>query len=171
MRGIVLIIASAILLVSLAGVGNAEYDPPGPPAVEVRVWLLSFTPLDNFDDGWNGKSDIRFEASGSAKDGQGYYTYFEYDHDTVSGKIVPKSKEGKDVMQILYKVRECWPVDLEVEIKATDVDNPPVDPDDYLGSAKFTVDKTLKKRFYSVVIPGKFVVNVYVEAVPVKEDS
>ncbi|WP_456478483.1 C13 family peptidase [Geoglobus ahangari] len=171
MRGIVLLITSAILLVSLAGVGNAEYDPPGPPAVEVRVWLLSFTPLDNFDDGWNGKSDIRFEATGNAKDGRGYYTYFEYDHDTISGKIVPKSKEGKEVMQILYKVRECWPVDLEIEIKATDVDNPPVDPDDYLGSAKFTVDKTLKKRFYSVVIPGKFVVNVYVEAVPVKEDS
>lgn len=170
-RHVILLCILVFSVLSFAQAVNAEYDPPGPPAVEVRVWLLSFTPLDNFDDGWNGKSDIRFEASGSARDGQGYYTYFEYDHDTVSGKIVPKSKEGKEVMQILYKVRECWPVNLEVEIKATDVDNPPVDPDDYLGSAKFTVDKTLKKRFYSVVIPGKFLVKVYVEAVPVKEDS
>ncbi|AIY91233.1 C13 family peptidase [Geoglobus acetivorans] len=156
---------------SLTGVVSAEYDPPGPPAVEVRVLLLSFTPLDNFDDGWNGKSDIRFEASGSARDGKGYSTYFEYDHDSVKGKVVPKNKEGKNVMYVLYTVRECWPVDLEVEIKATDIDNPPVDPDDVLGSAKFTVDKMVKKKYYNVVIPGKFVVNVYVEAVPVKEDS
>ncbi|MBE8539724.1 C13 family peptidase [Geoglobus acetivorans] len=171
MRKSILSCVLVFFALSLAGVVDAEYDPPGPPAVEVRVWLLSFTPLDNFDDGWNGKSDIRFEAFGSAKDGESYYTYFEYDHDSLSGKVTPKNKEGKDVMNILYKVRECWPVDLEVEIRATDVDNPPVDPDDDLGSVKFKVDKTLNKKFYSVIIPGKFLVKVYVEAVPVREDS
>ncbi len=166
-----LVLIFVFFVFSLASVVNAEYDPPGPPAVEVRVWLISFTPLDDFDDGWNGKSDIRFDAVGNAKDGKGYYTYFEYDQDTVKGKVVPKDKRGKDTAYLIYKVRECWPVDLEVEITATDIDSPPVDPNDFLGSAKFKVDKTLKKKFYNVVIPGKFVVRVYVEAVPVKDDA
>lgn|GEM_PF-1525467 len=149
----------------------AEYDPPGPPAVEVKVWLVSFTPLENFDDGWNGKSDIRFEASADPKKGgEGFSLYFEYDHDRTSGKLVPVSG-GKPVRMLLYKEKECWPIDLEVEIKATDVDNPPVDDDDFLGSAKLKVDSDLQRLNYNVIIPGKFAVKVFVEAIPVKEDS
>ncbi|ADC64394.1 hypothetical protein Ferp_0209 [Ferroglobus placidus DSM 10642] len=159
-------------VLTLSSVANAKYDPPGPPAVEVRVWLVNFTPLENFDDGANGKSDILFEGSADVKKGgKSYKLYFEYDYDSVSGAIVPKNSKGKEVMYLLYSERECWPVNLEVEVKATDVDSPPIDPNDFLGSAKFKVDPQLKKEHYSITIPGKFLVNVYVEAVPVRDDA
>ena len=162
---------SLFLVLWMSLVASAEYDPPGPPAVQVNVWLVNFYPLEDMDDGINGETEIQIDYIVSPQPGISRQTglvgsfYFTFDYD----KIVGRGNfydNGKQVKYLLYKTRECWPISpfsLEFSVKEVDLTSY-----EKLGKVSIDVSKT---GYRTLLIPGKIGFRVYVEAVPVKEDS
>jgi hypothetical protein len=166
-----LILLAFFLVFQLAPAVLAEYDPPGPPAVEVRVWIVNFYPLEDMDDGINGETEIQIDYIVFPKPGISRQTglidsfYFTFDYDKITGRGKFYSN-GEEVKYLLYKTRECWPIspfNLEFDVKEVDFRD-----SEQLGKTSIEVTKT---GYRTLLIPGKIGFRIYVEAVPLKEYS
>ena len=49
----------ALALLFFPAIAQAYYDPPGPPAIEVRVFVDEISLEENMDDGYNSAADIK----------------------------------------------------------------------------------------------------------------
>ena len=104
-KGLLLVVILTISVVA-APFGEARFDPPGPPAIMVSVWLVGIATTKDYDDGLNGYADlnVRYKVEGH-ETSTGEVTLY-YDWDTLKGRmgyLQPK--------KLLYSQRECSPMD------------------------------------------------------------
>ncbi len=167
---LLIIVFSMICLIQTV---SAVYDPPGPPAVEVRVYLAGFTPLEDMDDGANGKTEIKIDYLVSPQPisrqlGRLDYLYFTFDYDSIKGEGYFYDDSGNQVYYLLYKTKECYPISkFNLKFEAEEVDSPPINENDKIGSSSVNIDKPGE---YKILIPGKIQFKIKVVAVPIKED-
>lgn len=168
-----LVLAAIFFVLSLVP-ASAVYDPPGPPAVEVRAYLVGFIPMEDMDDGVDGKTEIKIDYTVmpqpgiSSQEGKIGEIYFSFDYDSIRGEGV-FYKGGKKTGYLVYKTRECWPVSqFNLEFDVEEVDVPGINENDDVGTASININKP---GTYSILVPGKIQFKIKVVAVPVKEDS
>jgi len=141
-RGLLLTILVGLMMV--APLAGAHFDPPGPPAIQVSVYLLGVALTEDMDDGWNGYADIvgsyKVEHKGhESKDGK--ITMIYYDWDTLKGKMgyIPK--------RLLYSHKECSPMN-EITLEVSLEEYNTVFANGEIGSGSMKITK-----------PGKYIIN------------
>ncbi|WP_143597825.1 hypothetical protein [Thermococcus thioreducens] len=116
---------------------EADFDPPGQPAVQVNVYFIGMSLSEDMDDGANGYADIigtyKVTHSGhGTKDGK--IDMFYYDWDTLKGK------NGYIKKRLLYSHKECSPIKpITVEVGMEEHNT--IFSNTQLGSGSITVTK------------------------------
>ncbi|MBO8181293.1 MAG: hypothetical protein H0Z28_00700 [Archaeoglobus sp.] len=146
----------------LPSIAQAYYDPPGPPAIEVRVYIEEISLNENMDDGYNGAADIKIdyrviqrnqEVSRGSKE-------VYYDWDKYGAEFMPLTQKI-----LVYSQRECWPMEgitLKLNLRETGVFS-----DKAIGENAVTLNHSGK----AFVNAGKANVFVEVEVVPIAAAS
>ncbi|RLI82137.1 hypothetical protein DRP07_05800 [Archaeoglobales archaeon] len=139
-------------------IAEAYYDPPGPPAIEVRVYIDGILLQESMDDGYNGAADIKIDYKVIQRNqevSKGSREVY-YDWDVYKGGFMPLSRKI-----LVYTQRECWPmkeVTLKLNLKETGV---------FLDKAIGENAVTLNHAGEAFVNVGKVNVSVEVEIVPI----
>ncbi len=104
-KGLLLVVILTISVVA-APFGEARFDPPGPPAIMVSVWLVGIATTKDYDDGLNGYADLRVKYKVEGHETSTGEVTLYYDWDALKGRmgyLQPK--------KLLYSQRECSPMD------------------------------------------------------------
>ncbi|WP_258083761.1 hypothetical protein [Thermococcus thermotolerans] len=124
-------------LVIVAPFVEADFDPPGQPAVQVNVYFIGMSLSEDMDDGANGYADIigtyKVTHSGhSTKDGK--IDMFYYDWDTLKGQ------NGYIKKRLLYSHKECSPLK-PITVEVSMEEHNTIFSNTQLGSGSITVTK------------------------------
>ena len=144
MRKYKVILAAMIALLLLSSLVQAHFDPPGPPAIHVSVYLLGVSLTEDMDDGWNGYADIigKYKVTHNGHESKaGKIAMIYYDWDTLKGKM------GYVPRRLLYSHNECSPVnEITVDVDLEEYNS--VFKNGKIGSGSIRVTK-----------PGKYTIN------------
>ncbi len=165
-----------VLILSLAQAVSAEFDPPAPPAIEVRVLFTGYTSIEDMDDGLDGETEIKIDFTVvpipglSRQSGASNTFYFTFDYDDLSGgEGLFYDSDGNQIGYILYKTTECWPVsEFNLYFNVEEVDTPGINENDPVGANSIRINSSGN---YTLRIPDKMEFNIRVEANPLRDES
>ena len=65
-------VVAVVVLLSISTLGLADWDPPGPPPLEISIAVEEVHFTESPDDGWNGKAELTLFVFAKSTAGRGY---------------------------------------------------------------------------------------------------